>query len=94
MMAARMVMTLKKSDWSQMRLHICIVGIVALAARLAAQDQKGTAVAGSPAARKASFQGLGDFPDGPFESLAQRVPADGPVVVGNGTSASGKQASD
>ncbi len=41
---------------------------------------------------QASFQGLGDFPGGTFESSALRVSADGSVVVGYGTSDSGKQA--
>jgi probable HAF family extracellular repeat protein len=35
---------------------------------------------------------LGDFPEGTFESRALRVSADGSIVVGNGTTASGKQA--
>jgi probable HAF family extracellular repeat protein len=75
-----------------MRLHICIFGIVAMAATLPAQEKKDPAVTGLPAARKPSFQGLGDFPGGAFESLAQRVSADGSVVIGYGTTASGKQA--
>jgi probable HAF family extracellular repeat protein len=61
-------------------------------ASLPAQDKTRAAAAASPASRKASFRGLGDFPGGAFESLAQRVSADGSVVVGNGTTASGKQA--
>ena len=48
--------------------------------------------AASPASRKSSFQGLGDLPGGTFESAALRVSADGSVVVGNGTTTSGKQA--
>jgi probable HAF family extracellular repeat protein len=43
-------------------------------------------------ASAASFQGLGDFPGGSFESLAQRVSADGSVVIGYGTTATGQQA--
>jgi probable HAF family extracellular repeat protein len=43
-------------------------------------------------AQHASFQGLGDFPGGNFESLASAVSADGSIVVGYGTTASGKQA--
>jgi probable HAF family extracellular repeat protein len=43
-------------------------------------------------APNASFQGLGDFPGGAFESAALRVSADGSVVVGNGTTALGQQA--
>ena len=45
-----------------------------------------------PPSSHASFQGLGDFPGGTFESMALRVSADGTVVVGNGTTASGRQA--
>ena len=43
-------------------------------------------------AMAASFQGLGDFPDGSFDSGATGVSADGRVVVGSGTTASGQQA--
>jgi probable HAF family extracellular repeat protein len=43
-------------------------------------------------AQKASFQGLGDLPGGTFESAAQRVSANGLVVVGYGTTAAGQQA--
>jgi probable HAF family extracellular repeat protein len=42
--------------------------------------------------QQASFQGLGDLPGGKFESLAQGVSADGSVVIGTGTTISGKQA--
>jgi probable HAF family extracellular repeat protein len=40
----------------------------------------------------ASFQGLGDFSGGSFNSQALGVSADGSVVVGSGTNASGLQA--
>ena len=40
----------------------------------------------------ASFQGLGDFSGGGFESKAYGVSADGSIVVGYGTTASGQQA--
>jgi uncharacterized repeat protein (TIGR03803 family)/probable HAF family extracellular repeat protein len=40
----------------------------------------------------ASFQGLGDFAGGDFDSLAQSVSADGSVIAGYGTTASGIQA--
>ncbi len=33
----------------------------------------------------ASFQGLGDFPGGEFNSSAQKVSADGSVIIGYGT---------
>lgn len=49
-------------------------------------------VATQPAVRTAAFQGLGDLPGGSFESLGLRVSADGSVIVGNGTTAAGKQA--
>ena len=42
-------------------------------------------------AQHASFQGLGDFPGGSFESSAVKVSADGLVVVGYGTTVSGQQ---
>lgn len=42
--------------------------------------------------QQASFQGLGDLPGGKFESVAHGVSADGSVVVGDGMTASGKQA--
>lgn len=48
-------------------------------------------LAASPA-NAASFQGLGDLSGGDFESIASDVSADGSVVVGYGTSASGKEA--
>jgi probable HAF family extracellular repeat protein len=40
----------------------------------------------------ASFQGLGDLPDGRFESVAQGISAEGSVVVGTGMTALDKQA--
>ena len=43
-------------------------------------------------AQKASIEGLGDFPGGKFESTAQGISGDGSVVVGSGTTASGKHA--
>ncbi len=46
-----------------------------------------------PAAHAQSFQGLGDLSGGTFESVAWAVSADGRVVVGHGTSASGREAS-
>jgi probable HAF family extracellular repeat protein len=42
-------------------------------------------------AQYASFQGLGDFQGGAFESAAQKVSADGSVVIGYGTTNSGQQ---
>jgi len=43
-------------------------------------------------ARQPSFQGLGDFPGGAFESKAWAVSGDGAVVVGYGASARGQEA--
>ncbi|WP_287722282.1 hypothetical protein [Microcystis sp. M055S1] len=43
-------------------------------------------------AQAASFQGLGDLPGGSFSSDATGVSADGSVVVGQSTSASGNEA--
>ena len=40
----------------------------------------------------ASFQGLGDFPGGEFNSSTKAVSADGSVIIGYGTTASGEQA--
>jgi probable HAF family extracellular repeat protein len=46
----------------------------------------------SSSPQSVSFQGLGDFSGGTFESSALRVSADGSVIVGYGTTAAGKQA--
>jgi probable HAF family extracellular repeat protein len=43
-------------------------------------------------AQYATFQGLGDLTGGTFESSAQKVSADGKVIVGYGTTATGQQA--
>lgn len=69
-------------------LRFVLIPITLLAASAVAQN---THPAPAPA-RAASFQGLGDFPGGTFESQGLRVSADGSVVVGNGTTDSGKQA--
>ena len=69
-------------------LTLVLILTALLAASSAAQD---TSPSQSPA-RTASFQGLGDFPGGTFESMALRLSADGSVIVGNGTTATGKQA--
>ncbi len=45
-----------------------------------------------PAAVTATFQGLGDLPGGLFRSEANAISADGTVVVGFGSSASGGRA--
>ena len=52
----------------------------------------GILAAGPTAEGGASFQGLGDLPDGKFYSEAAGVSADGLVVVGFGNSASGPEA--
>ena len=44
------------------------------------------------AAARAMFSGLGDLPGGAFDSVANAVSADGLVIVGEGSSASGSEA--
>jgi probable HAF family extracellular repeat protein len=44
------------------------------------------------AAAQAMFSGLGDLPGGAFDSVANAVSADGLVIVGEGSSASGSEA--
>ena len=45
-----------------------------------------------PALAQASFQGLGDLPGGDFNSAAYAISADGSVVAGQSSSASGSGA--
>jgi probable HAF family extracellular repeat protein len=52
----------------------------------------GVFVSAASSVMGASFQGLGDFPGGSFNSSASSVSDDGSVVVGSGTTASGQQA--
>jgi probable HAF family extracellular repeat protein len=67
---------------------LALLAMATLASGLPAQENKRRL----PSPAEASYQGLGDFPDGIFESQAQCVTVDGSVVVGSGTTASGKQA--
>lgn len=64
----------------RMRSYICVGTFVLVA------------ILGPSTSQAASFFGLGDLPGGNFGSFALSVSADGSSVVGEGTSASGKEA--
>jgi len=67
--------------WKRSRLGAAVLSVVGL-----------LALGVAPPAEAQSFQGLGDFAGGIYESYAFAVSPDGPVVVGYGVPASGVEA--